>query len=71
MRAQSPPVANDRRDASVLPKGKCCRIFCGVPPGVPEPWFFFTPSRKGKCCPIFCGAFPGSGRELLGVSLSD
>ena len=64
------PARHRRPSVAVLPSGKCCRIFCGVPPGVPETWFFcLHPRARGNSAQFFAGRFPRSGCERLGVPL--
>ena len=51
------PDTVDRRIASVLLRGKCCRIFCSVPRGVPDTWDTLA---QGEMLPkISWGVFPG------------
>ena len=63
------PARHRRPSVAVLPRGKCCRIFCGVPPVVPETLGFLHPRARGNAAQFFAGRFSGSGRELLGVPL--
>ena len=60
MRGPRAPASRiDRRDAYVLLRGKCCRIFCGVPRECRKHGLFYT-LAQGEMLPVFSrGVFPG------------